>query len=117
MADAEADLLEGIPLPGTPTEEAERRKEWLKIPRTARIAIRRMHRQFGHKTNAVLVQILRAAKAPKDHIDAARHFRCDHCVTNSTKPQTQKVTAPKPYVFNEQVGIDVLYVKDATGES
>ena len=29
LADEEADLIEGIPLPGTPIDELERRKEWL----------------------------------------------------------------------------------------
>jgi hypothetical protein len=44
----EAEMLEEIPLPGRNHDERSRKREWLKLPRTARAAIRRMHMQFGH---------------------------------------------------------------------
>ena len=40
-AQAEDDLLEQIPMPGVPRHEAHRRRQWLTIPRKARIAIRK----------------------------------------------------------------------------
>ena len=46
-------------------EEAERRKLWFGIPRRARVAIRRLHRNFKHLPKNALVQMLRAAKAFK----------------------------------------------------
>ena len=64
-ADEEADLMDKMPLPGFPEKEKERRKLWLGIPRRARVAIRRLHRNFRHLPNNALVQMLRAAKAPK----------------------------------------------------
>ena len=113
--DEEQDMLDKIPLPGNPTGEQQRKKAWLALPRRARIAIRRLHRNFKHLPKLALVQMLRAAKAPKEYIDAARSHRCDVC--DSTKPpaRSSKVSMPKPYTFNHEVGIDVLEVKDASG--
>eukprot|EP00973_Karenia_brevis_P092474 12412583-Karenia_brevis.AAC.1 len=39
----EREILEEIPLPGNTTDEAKRKSEWLKLPRAARAAIRRLH--------------------------------------------------------------------------
>ena len=50
----EEDLLEGLPIPGVPADEKQRRSEWLKLPRKARVAIRRMHTEFGHCPRTVL---------------------------------------------------------------
>ena len=72
--DCEKDLLDAMPLPGTPVDEAERRSSWIALPLRVRAAIRRMHRQFGHPSSTVFVQILRAALAPLEHIQACRHF-------------------------------------------
>ena len=44
--DDEQDLLEKIPLPGSPKSEQQRKKIWLALPRRARIAIRRLHRTW-----------------------------------------------------------------------
>ena len=45
-ADREADLLEQIPLPGHPESEKERFASWLRLPRRARVSIRRLHRHL-----------------------------------------------------------------------
>ena len=72
---AEEEILQEIPLPGIPTSEADRRQRWLKIPRAARIAIRRLHQEFGHVSKTVLVQLLKATKAPTEYIDPAKKNR------------------------------------------
>ncbi len=108
-------MLDAMPLPGTPKDEAERRRLWLLIPLRARAAIRRMHRQFGHPAVSVLCQILRAARAPLDYIKAARHMKCEGCEENKQKPQSAKVALPKDYVFNREIGVDVLEIKDSSG--
>ena len=59
--------------------------------------------------------MLRAAKAPKEYIEAAKSHRCATCEQTKPKPQTHKVSEPKPYIFNHEVGIDVIEVKDAAG--
>ena len=49
-------MLEEIPLPGTPADEAERQRLWLQIPRAARAAIRRLYAAFGYPVKSVLVE-------------------------------------------------------------
>ena len=75
-----------------------------------------MHRQFGHPSTTVLVQVLRAARPPPEYIQACRHFRCDACEDNKRKHQSTKVALPKDYVFGRNLGIDVLEVKDIADE-
>ena len=77
--DREKDLLDAMPLPGTPVDEAERRRSWIALPLRVRTAIRWMHRQFGHPSSTILIQILGAALTPLQYIQACRHFRCDAC--------------------------------------
>ena len=64
-ADAENELLDSLPLPGHPKHEKERRELWLKLRRRARVATRRLHRNFRHLPKHALGQMLRAANAPK----------------------------------------------------
>ena len=105
----EAEMLEEVPLPGRTQQELERKREWLKLPRSARASIRRMHNQFGHCLKEPLIAILRAAKVPDSYVRAAKHFRCVECerVRNLPK-QTNKVAMPQPYIFNEQLGVDQM---------
>ena len=114
--DQEGEMLEEIPLPNLPKDERERREQWLKLPRATRIAVRRLHRQFGHVPNRVLVQILRASGAKAGFIKAARTLRCEGCDAVHPNPQTQKVTLPRSLSFNDSVGVDIFEVKDANGE-
>ena len=83
-ADREADLLEQTPLPGHPESEK------------ARVAISRLHRNLRHLPKEALVQMLRAARAPQDHISAAKTFRCQGCDNTKPRPQTHKVSPPRP---------------------
>ena len=114
-ADREADLLEQIPLPGHPESEKERPPSWLRLPRRARVAIRRLHRNLGHLPREALVRMLRAARAPQDYINAAKAFRCLGCDNTKPKPQTHKVSPPRPYTFNHEVGVDVFEIVDSLG--
>ena len=79
------------------------------------MAIRRLHRNLKHLPTPALVAMLKAAKAPQDYIDAAKAFRCGSCAQLKTPPQTHKVSPPKPYVFNFEIGIDVFEIVDAVG--
>ena len=40
-------------------DERERRKAWLNLPKKARVAIRRMHEEWGHLPVQVMTQILK----------------------------------------------------------
>ena len=113
--DQEEEMLESLPLPNLPKDETSRREQWLRMPRAARISVRKLHRQFGHCPNHVLVEILRASGAKPDLIQAARLMRCQGCEHERPKPQTSKVTLPRTSQFNESVGIDIFEVKDKAG--
>ena len=109
-------MLEEMPLPGRSKDEAFRKKEWLKLPRAARAAIRRLHNQFGHKPKEPLIAILKASKCPEEYIRAAKYFRCPDCEKTSKLPnQTNKVSMPQPYIFNNVLGVDVLYLVGCEG--
>ena len=114
--DRKAELLEEMPIPGNPKQEQERKAKWLALPRRARIAIRRLHRNMRHLPKAAIIQILRIDKAPKDYLAAARAFRCGTCDLEQPKLQTHKVGKPPPYTFNHEVGVDVVDVKDVNGK-
>ena len=60
----------------SPESQKERLASWLRLPRRARVAIRRLHRNLRHLPKEALVQMLRAARAPQDCISAAKVFRC-----------------------------------------
>ena len=48
-AEQESLALDQLALPGT-IDEQKRRALWRRLPQRTRIAIRRLHRQFGHPT-------------------------------------------------------------------
>ena len=113
MQDHEDDLLDTLPLAGFPKDEAERRREWAKVPRKVRIAIRRLHNMMSHKPKEVLLQVLRGSGASDDMIRAAKAFRCPTCAVSQEIPKTHPVSAPPSYVFNKEVSIDVFEVQDS----
>ena len=53
-AEREQLILESMSFPGAPATEAERRAAWRALPQRVRVAIRRLHRAFGHLPGAVL---------------------------------------------------------------
>ena len=108
-ADREADLLEQIPRLGHPESDKERLASWL------RVAIRRFHRNLRHLAREALVQMLRAARAPQDCANAAKTYRCQGCDNTKPRSQTHKVSPPRPYAFNHEVGVDVFEIVDSVG--
>jgi hypothetical protein len=83
----EQEMLEEIHLPGTPEHEKDRRRKWLTLPRPARAAIRRMHTQFGHCSEAPLYEILKAAKCPQEYLDSYKYFLCESCERTQHLPK------------------------------
>ncbi len=75
----EMELLDGLPWPGKPADDAERHKAWMSLPRKARAAVRRLHHMLGHKPREVILHVLTGARAPQEYIDAAKHFQCSAC--------------------------------------
>ena len=115
LEEEEQNLLDEMPLPGMPKDEAERRRLWAGVPRRARAAIRRMHRMIGHKPKEVLLQVLRGAGADQAYIDAAKLYRCDDCAQVQEKVRTHPVGPPSKYAFNYELQVDVLETYDDSG--
>ena len=108
LEEYEQNLLDEMPLPGMPKDEAERRRLWAGIPRRARAAIRRMHRMIGHKPKEVLLQVLKEAGADQVYLDAVKLYRCDDCAQTDSKVRTHPVGPPSRYAFNYELQVDVL---------
>ena len=106
-----------MPLPRVPGHERHRREAWLKVPRRARAAIRRMHREWGHMNKTVLRKILKTAKAPQEYLDAVDSHLCNDCELTAPKAQTTKVGPPRPYEFNHTVGVDFFDLHDLDGQA
>ena len=62
--DQEEEMLESLPLPNLPKDETSRREQWLRMPRAARVSVRKLHRQFGHCPNPALVDFLYEHQEP-----------------------------------------------------
>ena len=77
-----------------------------------RLAIRRLHRQFGHCPKKVLTNLLRAAKIDESYIEAAKLHRCSECEDAQPRRNARTVSLPEWYTINRALGIDVL---DARG--
>ena len=112
----EETLLDEVDIPGLPEDESERRRSWRKLPQRVRIAVRRLHRAFGHVPKSVMVNLVRAAKVSKEFVDAVKLHRCETCEKTSAQKPTHKVTLPSDYTFNHTLGIDVLELTDVTGQ-
>ena len=114
-ADQEADLLHHIPLLGHSESENERLASWLHLLRRAHVAIRRQHRNLHHLPREALVQMLRAVRASQYYFNAAKTNRCQGCDNRKPRTQTHKVSPPRPYTFNHEVGLDVFEIVDSVG--
>ena len=65
---------------------------WTAVPQNVRAAIRRLHKQFGHCPRSVLISLIKAAKLPKEYLDAARSLKCAACEITQRPPQSTKVS-------------------------
>ena len=72
---------------------------------------------IGHKPHAVMLQILRGARASQELIEGVKFFRCEHCDANMPNPIKSAVSAPKPYEFNHEVIVDVFFNHDMDGNT
>ena len=106
--------LDEVDIPNLPIKEAERRAGWRRLPQKLRIAIRRLHRQFGHVPQKVLLNLLRSARVSKQYI-AVKYFRCIECEESAPRRNGHKMSLPNRYEFNYALGIDVLEILDTDG--
>ena len=114
-AEKEQELLDSLKFDGFPQDEQARREAWLKLPRTVRASIRRLHTMLGHKPKAVMLQVMKGAGVESEIVEGAKFFRCDDCSEISVPSKAAIVKAPSLYAFNYEVIIDVFYTQDMDG--
>ena len=85
------------------------------LPTRTRIAIRLLHRQFGHPTPATLKNILKAGRASPELIEAARLVRCQACEDSAKPPRDHPVGSHFNFGFNSVLGFDVPEMRDHLG--
>ena len=112
---SEQTLLDTVYVPGLPQQGVECCAAWRKLPQRVRVAVRRLHRQFGHCPRDVMIKLLRAARVNRSYIEAVRLHRCNTCEDNTNRPRSHKISLPYEYRFNACLGVDLLEVSDAAG--
>ena len=112
---SEETLLDTVDVPGLPQKEADRRAAWRKLPQRYRVAVRRLHRQFGHCPKGVMVNLLRAARVHKSYVDAVQYHRCSACESTAPRPRQHKTALSYEFRFGANLGCDLLEVTDAAG--
>ena len=103
-----------VPRPVQPATERERLTCWRRFLRRASVAMTRPHRNMRHLPKEAWFQLLCAAQAPQDCINAAKHCRCQVC--DNTKQKLPTHTQCHRNVFEYLTTIDVFEVPDATGK-
>ncbi len=95
--------------------EVERKRKWLMVPKTVRIALRRLHNMTGHSPTSAMVQLLRTSGASSQVVEAARHFACETCRKRQPPQRPNVVKPPSKMEFNHEIAIDCLEVRDSYG--
>ena len=113
---AREEQLEQLEREADPQSEKVRRAGWLKLGRTERIGIRRLHAMTSHATRPQMQRMLRFSNAPATVVSAVKFFRCSACEKLNEEKRVQVTKAPSAYVFGELVGTDVFEIKDAEEE-
>ena len=66
-----------------------------------------------HPDNDRLSRMLLLSGASAEIVEAAKHLRCQICLRVNARHSVPQVSAKVPQRFNEQLGSDTFYVKDA----
>ena len=98
--------------------DADLPPEARKCPIDVRRLIRNAHNNLGHPSNHAMVRLMKTAKCHPDMLAYARHMKCPTCARRQPPARIPKATMPyRPTRFNAVVGLDLKWVKDASGET
>ena len=75
----------------------------------------RVHRNLGHPSNRLLVQILTEAKAPKSIVDRARDLECPICDRMKRLAPARPANPVRAREVGEVMALDVSYHSAADG--
>ena len=81
-----------------------------------RRSVRRAHRGLGHPSRKIFLKMLRLANATEAALLYAKWWICPLCAASAAPGQPlESSTRTRPYGFNQSMGLDVKYLKDADG--
>ena len=92
----------GITFPGEPRVKPE-----------VSSALKRLHANLGHPSQADLTRHLRLAGAGPEVIQASKRLQCETCQRHSKGGIARPATMPTLLSFNQVIGVDVFSVTDA----
>ncbi|CAE7239737.1 GIP, partial [Symbiodinium necroappetens] len=95
----------GISFPGEPRVKPE-----------VSSALKRLHANLGHPSQADLTRHLRLAGAGPEVIQASKRLQCETCQRSSKGGIARPATLPTLLAFNQVVGVDIFSVTDAFDE-
>ena len=72
----------------------------------------RLHHMTSHGTRNQMARMLRYSNAAPHVVKGVKYFRCPSCDRVEPEARPQVVRGPDPYVFNEEIGLDIFTVKD-----
>ena len=96
--------------------EAERRRQWLKVPVNIRREIEKFHVNMGNLTTTGMARMLRRAGAKPEVLKWAELHRCQAC------GDTMRAKHPRPtryagdFAFNVVLSLDTLTIHDIDGD-
>ena len=93
------------------------REKLLKVPKSIRNQVRRMHRGLGHPSRETMIKMMKTAGARSEAIEYARRWDCPICQAAMAPKKPLNASARlRPYKFNHTVAVDLKYLKDSIGK-
>eukprot|EP00435_Cladocopium_sp_Y103_P030110 s1767_g7.t1 len=85
------------------------------VPHTLAKALRRVHQNLGHPSNADLARHLKLSGANEEAVKAAHSLHCETCARHANPGTRRPAKVFKPLEFNQEVSVDTLNLQDAGG--
>lgn len=73
--------------------------------------VMKLRKNLGHPSTTELIRILRHSGASQPAIEAAKALECSVCANHTRPASALPANPPKNLAFNEQIGLDVKYLK------
>ena len=101
--------------PGQTQQDQLRKREWLRLPLSQRVAVRRLHQMTGHASVSAMARMLRLGRADPEVLHRLKHFRCEACQARQRPEPRPVVKPPSQYSFNHELAADTFEVRDGLG--
>ena len=86
------------------------------VPATLAKALRRIHQNLGHPSNADLARHLKLAGASEEAVKASQSIHCETCASQSNPGTRRPAKIVRPLEFNQEVSVDTINLQDNRGK-